>query len=182
MSEQNNVNNEEEVVDINELVALRREKLNALREAGQAFPNDFRRKDISDDIHIAHGGKEKEELEEQAIEVAVAGRMMTRRIMGKAAFATIQDMGSRIQVYVARDLLPEGFYNTQFKKWDLGDIIAAKGTLFKTKTGELSIRCTQVRLMTKALRPLPDKYHGLSDQETCYRQRYLDLIDRKSVV
>ncbi|MCG7533362.1 lysine--tRNA ligase [Psychrobium sp. MM17-31] len=176
MSDQNNVNNEEEVVDINELVAQRREKLNAMREAGAAFPNDFRRTDVSDDLHIKHGGKEKEALEEEAVEVAVAGRMMTRRIMGKAAFATIQDMGSRIQVYVARDLLPEGFYNNEFKKWDLGDIIAAKGTLFKTKTGELSIRCTEVRLMTKALRPLPDKFHGLSDQETCYRQRYLDLI------
>ncbi|MDP2560639.1 lysine--tRNA ligase [Psychrobium sp. 1_MG-2023] len=176
MSDQNSPENEVEVVDVNELIAQRREKLNAMREAGQAFPNDFRRTDVSDDLHIAYGGKEKEELEELNVEVAVAGRMMTRRIMGKASFATIQDMGTRIQVYVARDLLPEGFYNTEFKKWDLGDIIAAKGTLFKTKSGELSIRCSEVRLMTKALRPLPDKFHGLSDQETCYRQRYLDLI------
>ena len=174
MSEQNSPENE--VVDVNELVAQRREKLNAMREKGQAFPNDFRRKHISDELHLAYGDKDKEELEELNIEVAVAGRMMTRRIMGKAAFATIQDMGTQIQVYVARDLLAEGFYNTEFKKWDLGDIIEATGTLFKTKTGELSIRCNDIRILTKALRPLPDKFHGLSDQETCYRQRYLDLI------
>ncbi|NRA82987.1 MAG: lysine--tRNA ligase [Gammaproteobacteria bacterium] len=176
MSEQNSPENEEVVVDVNELVAQRRAKLDAMREKGQAFPNDFRRKDISDDLHLAHGDKSKEELEELQVEVAIAGRMMTRRIMGKAAFATIQDMGTRIQIYVARDLLAEGFYNTEFKKWDLGDIIAATGVLFKTKTGELSVRCSEVRLLTKALRPLPDKFHGLSDQETCYRQRYLDLI------
>lgn len=174
MSEQNSPENE--VVDVNELVAQRRKKLDAMRAKGNAFPNDFRRKDISDDLHLAYGDKDKEELAQLNIEVAVAGRMMTRRIMGKAAFATIQDMGTRIQVYVARDLLAEGFYNTEFKKWDLGDIIAVTGVLFKTQTGELSVRASEVRLLTKALRPLPDKFHGLSDQETCYRQRYLDLI------
>ena len=102
--------------------------------------------------------------------------MMTRRIMGKASFVTLQDVGGRIQLYVARDDLPEGVYNEQFKKWDLGDILGAKGKLFKTKTGELSIHCTELRLLTKALRPLPDKFHGLQDQEARYRQRYLDLI------
>lgn len=102
--------------------------------------------------------------------------MMTRRIMGKASFVTLQDVGGRIQLYVARDSLPEGVYNDQFKKWDLGDIIGARGTLFKTQTGELSIHCTELRLLTKALRPLPDKFHGLQDQEVRYRQRYLDLI------
>lgn len=116
------------------------------------------------------------ELESLNIEVSVAGRMMTRRIMGKASFVTLQDVGGRIQLYVARDSLPEGVYNDQFKKWDLGDIIGARGTLFKTQTGELSIHCTELRLLTKALRPLPDKFHGLQDQEVRYRQRYLDLI------
>ncbi len=106
----------------------------------------------------------------------VAGRMMTRRIMGKASFATIQDMSGKIQLYVARDNLPEGYYNTEFKKWDLGDILGASGTLFITGTGELSVQVDEVRLLTKALRPLPDKFHGLSDQEMRYRQRYLDLI------
>ncbi|SUH35096.1 lysyl tRNA synthetase [Salmonella enterica subsp. enterica] len=96
--------------------------------------------------------------------------------MGKASFVTLQDVGGRIQLYVARDDLPEGVYNEQFKKWDLGDILGAKGKLFKTKTGELSIHCTELRLLTKALRPLPDKFHGLQDQEARYRQRYLDLI------
>ncbi len=120
--------------------------------------------------------KENEELEALNVEVAVAGRMMTRRIMGKASFVTLQDVGGRIQLYVARDDLAEGVYNDQFKKWDLGDIIAARGKLFKTKTGELSIHCTELRLLTKALRPLPDKFHGLQDQEARYRQRYLDLI------
>lgn len=113
------------------------------------------------------------ELESLNIEVSVAGRMMTRRIMGKASFVTLQDVGGRIQLYVARDSLPEGVYNDQFKKWDLGDIIGARGTLFKTQTGELSIHCTELRLLTKALRPLPDKFHGLQDQEVRYRQRYL---------
>ncbi|MBI3309894.1 MAG: lysine--tRNA ligase, partial [Serratia liquefaciens] len=116
------------------------------------------------------------EFEAQPVPVKVAGRMMTRRIMGKASFVTLQDVGGRIQLYVARDDLAEGIYNEQFKKWDLGDIVGARGKLFKTKTGELSIHCSELRLLTKALRPLPDKFHGLADQETRYRQRYLDLI------
>ncbi len=106
--------------------------------------------------------KENEELEALGVEVTVAGRMMTRRIMGKASFVTLQDVGGRIQLYVSRDDLPEGVYNEQFKKWDLGDILGARGKLFKTKTGELSIHCTELRLLTKALRPLPDKFHGLA--------------------
>ncbi len=120
-----------------------------------------------------------EELETANVEVSIAGRMMTRRIMGKASFATLQDMGGRIQLYVSRDDLPEGIYNEQFKKWDLGDILGARGRVFKTKTGELSVHCTEVRLLTKALRPLPDKFHGLADQEMRYRQRYLDLISNE---
>ncbi len=166
----------EQALDINNELQSRREKLAALRENGIAFPNDFRRDTTSDKLHAEYGSKENEELESLGIEVTVAGRMMTRRIMGKASFVTLQDMGGRIQLYVARDNLPEGVYNEQFKKWDLGDILGARGKLFKTKTGELSIHCTELRLLTKALRPLPDKFHGLANQETRYRQRYLDLI------
>jgi lysyl-tRNA synthetase class 2 len=162
--------------ELNSELKARREKLVALRENGIAFPNDFRRDSTSDQLHAEYDNKENEELEALGIEVVVAGRMMTRRIMGKASFATLQDVGGRIQLYVSRDDLAEGIYNEQFKKWDLGDIIGARGKLFKTKTGELSIHCTELRLLTKALRPLPDKFHGLADQETRYRQRYLDLI------
>lgn len=175
MSEQN-AQGADAVVDLNNELKTRREKLANLREQGIAFPNDFRRDHTSDQLHAEFDGKENEELEALNIEVAVAGRMMTRRIMGKASFVTLQDVGGRIQLYVARDDLPEGVYNDQFKKWDLGDILGAKGKLFKTKTGELSIHCTELRLLTKALRPLPDKFHGLQDQEARYRQRYLDLI------
>ncbi len=117
---------------------------------GIAFPNDFRRDHTSDQLHAEFDGKENEELEALNIEVAVAGRMMTRRIMGKASFVTLQDVGGRIQLYVARDDLPEGVYNEQFKNGTLGDILGAKGKLFKTKTGELSIHCTELRLLTKS--------------------------------
>ncbi|MFW5390551.1 lysine--tRNA ligase [Yersinia sp. 2544 StPb PI] len=162
--------------ELNSELQARREKLALLREKGIAFPNDFRREHLSDQLHAEYGSKENEELEALNIEVTVAGRMMTRRIMGKASFVTLQDVGGRIQLYVSRDDLPEGVYNEEFKKWDLGDILGARGKLFKTKTGELSIHCSELRLLTKALRPLPDKFHGLADQETRYRQRYLDLI------
>lgn len=166
----------EQPIDLNNELQVRREKLAAQREQGIAFPNDFRRDSISADLHAKYDDKTSEELLELKVEVAVAGRMMTRRIMGKASFATVQDVGGQIQLYVARDELAEGVYNEQFKKWDLGDIVAARGYLFKTKTGELSVHCHEVRLLTKALRPLPDKFHGLADQEMRYRQRYLDLI------
>ncbi|CNI17489.1 lysine--tRNA ligase [Yersinia mollaretii] len=166
----------EQAQELNSELQARREKLAVLREKGIAFPNDFRREHLSDQLHAEYGSKENEELEALNIEVTVAGRMMTRRIMGKASFVTLQDVGGRIQLYVSRDDLPEGVYNEEFKKWDLGDILGARGKLFKTKTGELSIHCSELRLLTKALRPLPDKFHGLADQETRYRQRYLDLI------
>ena len=166
----------EQAPDLNNELKVRKEKLAVLREKGIAFPNDFRRENISDKLHAEFDEKTAEELEDLNIDVTIAGRMMTRRIMGKASFATLQDVGGRIQIYVSRDDLPEGVYNEQFKKWDLGDILGAKGRLFKTKTGELTVHCHEVRLLTKALRPLPDKFHGLSDQETRYRQRYLDLI------
>ncbi|MCH8500450.1 MAG: lysine--tRNA ligase [Aliidiomarina sp.] len=165
-----------EAQDLNQQIRERKQKLKQLREAGNPFPNDFRRDSLAADLHEAHGDKDGEVIIAEGIRVHIAGRMMLRRIMGKASFATLQDMSGQIQVYVARDNLPEGVYNEGFKKWDLGDIIAASGTLFKTKTGELTVQVDDIRLLTKALRPLPDKFHGLADQEIRYRQRYLDLI------
>lgn len=176
MSESHSQDGAPQALDLNNELRSRREKLTQLRQQGIAFPNDFRRDAVSDQLHARYGEKSNEELEALNIEVSIAGRMMTRRIMGKASFATLQDVGGKIQLYVARDDLPEGQYNEQFKKWDLGDILGARGKLFKTRTGELSIHCSEIRLLTKAMRPLPDKFHGLADQETRYRQRYLDLI------
>ncbi|MEN3258164.1 MULTISPECIES: lysine--tRNA ligase [Sodalis] len=176
MSESHSQDGAPQALDLNNELRSRREKLSQLRQQGIAFPNDFRRDAVSDQLHARYGEKSNEELEALNIEVSIAGRMMTRRIMGKASFATLQDVGGKIQLYVARDDLPEGQYNEQFKKWDLGDILGARGKLFKTRTGELSIHCSEIRLLTKAMRPLPDKFHGLADQETRYRQRYLDLI------
>lgn len=161
--------------DENAQIALRREKLVALRQQGVAFPNDYRRDTLAQPLHEAYDDTEKEALAEQKIQVKVAGRMVLRRIMGKAAFLHIQDMSGQIQAYLKRDDLPEGQYQV-FKDWDLGDIIGVEGYLFKTKTGELSVHAQNVRLLTKSLRPLPEKFHGLSDQEMRYRQRYVDLI------
>jgi lysyl-tRNA synthetase class 2 len=167
----------EQVQDENKLIAQRREKLGQIRERGVAFPNDFRRNVMAGELHAEYGEKQPDALEEMGVRVRVAGRMMSRRIMGKASFAHVQDMSGRIQLFVQRDSLPEGFYNQQFKKeLDVGDIVGAEGQLFKTKTGELSIRCDEIQLLTKSLRPLPEKFHGLTDQEQRYRQRYLDLI------
>ncbi len=157
-------------------IQQRREKLTALRENSIAFPTDFRRDVIAGELLAEYGEKTKEELEAEPVRVKLAGRMMTRRVMGKASFAHIQDMSGKIQLYVTRDTLPEGFYNTQFKKWDIGDIVGTEGVLFKTKVGELSVRVDDIRLLTKALRPLPEKFHGIANQEIKYRQRYLDLI------
>jgi len=164
------------VQDEQEQIQQRRQKLQALRAEGTAFPTDFRRNVVAGELLAEYGEKSKEELEANPVRVKVAGRMMTRRIMGKASFCHIQDMSGKIQLYITRDALPEGFYNEQFKKWDVGDIIGAEGVLFKTKVGELSIRVDAIRLLTKALRPLPEKFHGIADQEIKYRQRYLDLI------
>ena len=161
--------------DENQITAERRAKLAAIRAAGAAFPNDFERRDYADRIHAAHGDKTKEALEAAPVSVAFAGRMMLKRVMGKASFATLQDMGGRLQIYVARDGVGEAAYE-QFKHWDLGDIVGAQGTLFKTKTGELTVHVSAVRLLSKSLRPLPEKFHGLTDQEQKYRSRYLDLI------
>jgi lysyl-tRNA synthetase class 2 len=162
--------------DENKLIAERRRKLAELREQGMPFPNDFRRNVMAGELHAEYGEHTNEELEANPVRVSVAGRMMSRRVMGKASFAHLQDMSGRIQLYVMRDELPTGIYNEQFKKWDIGDILGAEGVLFKTKTGELSVKVDSLRLLTKSLRPLPEKYHGLTDQETRYRQRYVDLI------
>lgn len=171
--------NTEDTVELererNEQIVQRKQKLQELRSHGQAYPNDFKRDAMAADLHARFGEVSADDLNTQEHVFKLAGRMMTRRIMGKASFATIQDMSTRIQLYIARDMLPEGVY-AQFKTWDLGDIVGATGTVFKTKTGELSLKVTELRLITKALRPLPDKYHGLSDQEQRYRQRYLDLV------
>ena len=167
--------------DENKLIAQRREKLTTMREKGNAFPNDFRRDNLAAELHTVYDGKTKEELEALNVSVKVAGRMMAKRIMGKASFAQLQDMSGRIQLFLQRDSLPEGLYNEGFKKWDVGDIVGAEGVLFKTKTDELSVKLTNVHLLTKSLRPLPEKFHGLSDQETRYRQRYVDLIMNQEV-
>ncbi|GAB4361516.1 MAG: lysine--tRNA ligase [Gammaproteobacteria bacterium] len=161
--------------DENALIAQRRAKLQKLRENGVAFPNDFRRNVMAGELHAEHGGKSNEELEAEPLRVKVAGRMMSKRVMGKASFAHIMDMSGRIQLFVQRDALPEGVYQ-EFKSWDIGDIIGAEGVLFKTRTGELSVKVESIRLLTKSLRPLPEKFHGLTDTEIRYRRRYLDLI------
>ena len=164
------------LTDENEQIRQRREKLIQLRAAGNAFPNTFRPENTAEDLHQELDTYSKEELEEKAIEVVVAGRMMTRRIMGKASFANLQDDSGQVQIYVQRDALPEGFYNEQFKKWDIGDIVGARGIIFKTNKGELSVKVAAIELLVKSLRPLPEKFHGLTDTETKYRQRYVDLI------
>jgi lysyl-tRNA synthetase class 2 len=170
--------------DDNQLIAERREKLAAIRATGIAFPNDFKPRHQAAELHHRWGEVPNEELEPQAVAVTVAGRMMLKRVMGRACFATLQDgsMGDkhgRIQLYVTQDAVGAEAL-AAFKRWDLGDILGCEGLLFRTKTGELSIRATQVRLLTKSLRPLPDKFHGMADQEQKYRQRYVDLITDES--
>jgi lysyl-tRNA synthetase, class II len=166
----------EENQNENDLIAQRRQQLQELRESGNAFNNDFKRDSLALGLHHKYDDKTKEQLEAEPVKVAVAGRMMSRRIMGKASFAHLQDMSGKIQLYVKRDDLPEGVYNTGFKKWDIGDIVGATGTVMKTNKGELSIHVDSISLLTKSLQPLPEKFHGLTDQETRYRQRYVDLI------
>ncbi|WP_046114707.1 lysine--tRNA ligase [Aquincola tertiaricarbonis] len=163
------------VADDNKLIAERREKLAAIRREGVAFPNDFKPRDHAAALLQAHGESPNEALEPQAVAVSLAGRMMLKRVMGKASFCSLQDATGRIQLFVARDNVGEQVY-AAFKHWDLGDILGAEGTLFRTKTGELSVKVTTLRLLTKSLRPLPDKFHGMADQEQKYRQRYVDLI------
>ena len=169
-----------QAADANQLIAERREKLAAVRRQGVAFPNDFKPQHHADALIAEFGDLDNETLEARNLRVSVAGRLMLKRVMGKASFGTLQDgslgaTGSRIQLFITRDALGEEVYNA-FKHWDLGDILGAEGLLFKTKTGELSVRVTALRLLTKSLRPLPDKFHGMTDQEQKYRQRYVDLI------
>ncbi|UCH47445.1 MAG: lysine--tRNA ligase [Betaproteobacteria bacterium] len=161
--------------DTNKIIEERRAKLATLRENGNAFPNDFRRHHFADDLQREFGAKTKEELDATPITVVVAGRMLLKRVMGKASFASLQDMSGRIQIYVTNDATGQQEH-AAFKHWDLGDILGAEGTLFKTRTGELTVKVTAIRLLCKSLRPLPEKFHGLADQEQRYRQRYVDLI------
>ena len=166
--------------DDNQLIAERREKLKAMRAAqadgrGVAFPNDFKPRHRAAELLRSHGETGAEALEAATETYSVAGRMMLKRVMGKASFASLQDATGRIQIYVTRDAIGDEAY-ADFKRWDLGDIVGAEGTLMKTRTGELSVKVTSIRMLTKSLRPLPDKFHGMADQEQKYRQRYVDLI------
>jgi len=163
------------VEEENKLIEERREKLKALRAKGIAFPNDFRRRDLMGEIAAKYGALDKPALEAQRIEVTVAGRMLLKRVMGKASFATLQDGTGRLQIYVTNDACGAETHE-QFKHWDLGDILGVRGTLFRTNKGELTVQASEARLLVKALRPLPEKFHGLADQELRYRQRYVDLI------
>jgi lysyl-tRNA synthetase class 2 len=171
-------------VDENHVIAERREKLKAIRAAapgGIAFPNDFRPQHLAKELNDAHGAKTKEDFESAAhVDVVVAGRIMLKRLMGKAAFVTIQDGSGRIQLYVKRDDVGEEAFES-FKKYDLGDIVGAEGYVFRTNSNELSIHVKSIRLITKSIRPLPEKFHGLTDTEQRYRMRYVDLITNPEV-
>ena len=166
---------QQEQLDDNKLITQRREKLAALREQGVAFPNDVVREHKAADLHAQYGEHDKEWFEENVIPVTVAGRMMLQRLMGKASFATLSDASGRIQLYSQKNVLGDAVFDA-YAHWDLGDIVWASGVLFKTKTGELSVKVKEIRLLTKSLRPLPEKFHGLTDHEQRYRQRYIDLI------
>jgi len=157
------------------LIAERRSKLQALRENGVAFPNDFKPDTSAADLLRDYDALDEDALQQVTRECSLAGRLLAKRVMGKASFARLRDSSGDIQLYLQRDGLPPGEY-AAFKSWDLGDIIAVRGTVFRTRSGELTLKLSTARLLTKSLRPLPEKFHGLKDQETCYRQRYLDLI------
>lgn len=164
----------EDILDESDVIHVRQQKLAELRENGFNFPNHFRREHLADALMNQYATYSKEAMATEAVSVAVAGRIVLRRIMGKASFMHLQDMSGRIQVYIRENELPEMY--EQVKHWDLGDIIGVKGTLFITNTGELTIHAHAIELLTKSLRPLPDKFHGLADQEMRYRKRYVDLI------
>src|SRR5690606_29851458 len=161
--------------DENRLIAERRGKLARLRADGIAYPNDFQPDAKAAELHDAYGSVEKEELQQLGKQVKVAGRMMLKRVMGKASFATLQDGSGRIQIFLDRNTVGEDSY-AAFKGWDIGDMVAVEGSVFKTNKGELSVHAASIRLLAKSLRPLPDKFHGVADQELRYRQRYVDLI------
>ncbi|MBU6143206.1 MAG: lysine--tRNA ligase, partial [Betaproteobacteria bacterium] len=161
--------------DEHQIMAERRAKLEALRASTTAFPNDVRPAHRAAALHQRYEQHSREQLESEHVQVTVAGRMMLKRVQGKASFATLQDATGRIQIYLNDEGVGTDSHEA-FKHWDLGDILFADGVLFKTMKGELSIRCRLIRLISKSLRPLPDKFHGLHDTETRYRQRYVDLI------
>ncbi|MEO8542175.1 MAG: lysine--tRNA ligase [Burkholderiaceae bacterium] len=170
----------EPILDDNQLIAERREKLQVLRQRqaqglGAAFPNDFKPTHKAADLARTHAEQTSEELAERGVSVSIAGRMMLKRVMGKASFATLQDSTGRMQVYIKGEEIGAGIYE-DFKHWDLGDIVAVQGRMFRTRTGELSIHASEIRLLVKSLRPMPDKFHGINDQELKYRQRYVDLM------
>lgn len=170
-----NTNENNQEIEANEQITQRKHKLQQIRQQRLAFPNTFKRNNLAKDIHEQHTAKTQEILAQENNKVCLAGRIMMRRLMGKASFVHIQDMSGRIQLYLTANDLSAKLYE-EFKTWDLGDIVGVTGLVFKTKTGELSVRVTEIQLLTKALRPLPDKWHGLLDQELRFRQRYLDLI------
>ncbi|MDQ5920160.1 MAG: lysyl-tRNA synthetase, class [Pseudomonadota bacterium] len=161
--------------DENHIIAERRQKLAQIRSTEIAYPNSFKPQNNAHKLHSQYGNMSHEELDNNSIAVKIAGRMMLKRIMGKVSFATLQDGASKIQIYVSREKLGDELY-LNFKQMDIGDLLGVCGTLFKTKTGELTIAVTEIKLLSKSLRPLPEKFHGLVDQEQRYRQRYLDLI------
>lgn len=166
--------------DEHRLIAERRRKLGEWRQSGTAFPNDFVRTHLAGELQTVHADQDADQLAAASVPVQIAGRMILKRVMGKASFATIRDMSGDIQLFVRRDDLPDGAY-AAFKSWDVGDIVGATGRLMRTQTGELSVHCHSLCLLTKSLRPLPEKYHGLEDTEVRYRQRYLDLMTNPSV-
>lgn len=161
--------------DDNQLIEQRRHKLQQLRDQGQAFTNQYSQEHWASDLVDQYADYDRDTLKSMAVPVTVAGRIMLQRLMGKAAFMTVQDMTGRIQLYFKKDHLPEATFQA-IQDWDLGDIVWARGTLFKTRTGELTVAVTETELVTKSLRPMPEKFHGLSDQELRYRERYLDLM------
>ncbi|MFT5896453.1 MAG: lysyl-tRNA synthetase class 2, partial [bacterium] len=169
------MSDENQVQEESDIIAQRKAKLAELRERGNAFPNDFRRKHTAGELHAEHGEQSKEDLAENKSDTVVAGRIMLRRAMGKASFVTIQDRTGRIQAYIRQSDVGEDSY-ADFNKWDIGDIVGISGYMMKTNKGELSVHATELRLLTKSLRPLPEKHAGLTDTETKYRQRYLDLM------
>jgi lysyl-tRNA synthetase class 2 len=164
----------DEFIDESEVYHIRKQKLAELRTTGFNFPNQFRREHLADELNKEFSEYDKESLAQKQVKVVVAGRIVLRRIMGKASFFHIQDVSGRVQIYIRANDLPEIY--EQFKHWDLGDIVGVKGELFLTNTGELTVNAEHIELLTKSLRPLPDKFHGLADQEVKYRKRYVDLI------
>ena len=162
--------------DINDQSAQRQEKLSKLRQQGNPYPNDFRRDSCAKEVVEQQERLAMEAPETRGSEVKLAGRLISKRIMGKASFAHLQDESGRIQLYAQRDRLPDGQYNESFKKFDIGDIIGVIGRPFITKTGELTIEASQFQLLVKSLHPLPEKHHGLTNVEIRYRQRYIDLL------